>query len=383
MAFSHGFSVRIFLGFVLAMLTSACSLLLVMPAQAAPQAHLTSSCRDFAHLPVALGSGQPVQYSVYGQLCNPASGPSKVVLLLLHGATYDHYYWDWPNTPSHPTWSQQYSAARALNAIGYSTFNIDRIGIGPPPTLPGGPTLVGGSSQPLPGTLVDLSANAYVVHTLVLGLKSGSVNGTALGVSFRKVLLVGHSLGSYTSIMEVTSFHDVEGVVLTGYAHLINLNAPFLVTQASTDQGANGRFAGLDDHYLTTQDNTRAGAFYYATTSDPNVVAFDEQIKQTVTDAEFNQVLTIASSSPNLTTQITVPVLEILGQKDVLFCANNDPACGSDAAFAQEEAPFFPHAQLKAETVPATGHDLNLHFTAQATYGMIGGWARQHFPANI
>lgn len=367
--------------FILVALTT-CSILFATPVLAASQK--ISQCQDFTQLPVALGPNQPATSTIFGQLCNPAGGPSKVVLLLLHGATYDHYYWDWPNTPTQPGWSAQYSAVRALNAAGYSTFNIDRIGIGPPPAIAGGPTLVGGSSQPA-SNLIDITANAYVVHTVVTGLRNGSVNGTSLGVSFTKVILVGHSFGSIIAIEEIATYQDVDGVILTGGAHKINPNLPLFLVQASTDPGAQGRFATLDAGYLTTQDGTRGEAFYYGPTSDPNVVAFDEETKQTVTAAEINQALSFLFANPSPTVQITVPVLMLVGQFDAQICnvGTGGSDCSGSAAFQAQEAPFFPNApSFQAQVIPEAGHDLNLHYTAHQTYSIMGDWALANFPPN-
>src|SRR5437879_2236097 len=71
------------------------------------------TCQSF-NVPVGLGPGQPDQYTIYGELCNPTSGPSQTVQLLVAGASYSHVYWDFPYQP------QTYSYVRALNAVGYS-----------------------------------------------------------------------------------------------------------------------------------------------------------------------------------------------------------------------------------------------------------------------
>src|SRR5258708_5776895 len=65
------------------------------------------------YVPVALGAGQPAQYSIYGQLCLPAIGPGNTIQVLVPGATYDHIYWDFPYQP------KIYSYVRAMNAAGY------------------------------------------------------------------------------------------------------------------------------------------------------------------------------------------------------------------------------------------------------------------------
>src|ERR1700730_8867100 len=75
-------------------------------------------CQSY-NVPVALGDGQLLQYSIYGELCNPSGGPSNTVQLLIPGCTYGHIYWNFPTVDGVP-----YSYVQAANAAGYSTFNI-------------------------------------------------------------------------------------------------------------------------------------------------------------------------------------------------------------------------------------------------------------------
>jgi hypothetical protein len=51
----------------------------------------STSCQSFT-VPVALEEGQALNYSIYGELCNPASGASTTVQLLVAGATYGHIF---------------------------------------------------------------------------------------------------------------------------------------------------------------------------------------------------------------------------------------------------------------------------------------------------
>lgn len=318
------------------------------------------ACQSYNVSNLALGAGQPANNTIYGELCHPATGPSHTVQLLISGVSYSHLYWDWPQTPG------LYSAVSYFTGEGYSTFNIDRIGIG-------------NSSHPASSS-VTLQSNAYIVHELVGRLKAGTIGG----VTFSRVILVGHSFGSYVSISEETSYHDVDGIVLTGYTHLLNPGTVTLLVSetipANTDPS--GRFSGLDSGYLTTAPGTRGGVFYYqpGKHSNPDVIAYDEQTKQTYTAQEVAGITTFPN---NLTQQINVPVLEVVGQEDALYCGQGAVDCSSNASVSQEESPFFsPSAQLQVQVIPVTGHDLNLHLTAQETYSAIIAWSKLHVPSN-
>lgn len=343
---------------------SLCWLGEARPAQATTR---PTRCLSY-QLPVALASGLPLQYSIYGELCNPSSGPSHTVQLLLPGSTYNHTYWDFPTIDG-----VSYSYVQAANAAGYSTLNIDRIGTGQ-------------SSHPdLALVSVTIETNAYIVHEIVQDLLNGEDGLQA----FRKVLLVGHSLGSITALVEAgtLAYNDVSGVILTGLLHLVNATA--LTALATTLYPAilDPSFitAGYGLSYITTEPGTRVSDFYYAPNADPNVVARDEATKDIASLGElatFVEPLILGTSE-----QITVPVLLVVGQQDDLFCgllANN---CSCAATVLQAEAPYYsPQAHLQVDVVPASGHDVNLqpghdaqgNATSPAWFSTGLAWSEQY-----
>src|SRR6266852_2108580 len=71
-------------------------------------------------VPVTLTSGVPAHLA--GHLCTPARARPRVVLLLLHGATYNSSYWSWPQDPANRPFVWQ-----ALGA-GYAVLLPDRRG---------------------------------------------------------------------------------------------------------------------------------------------------------------------------------------------------------------------------------------------------------------
>src|SRR5262249_48040242 len=135
-------------------------------------AEATLQCSEHA-LPVTLAPGETTTFQVIGTLCSQGSAAGKTVQLLLHGSTYARYYWDFPYQPEH------YSYVRAATKRGYATFNLDRIG--------------NGASDHPNGNLVNMDANAFVVHQVVQALRAGQVTSQ----SFAKVIVVGHSMGSF------------------------------------------------------------------------------------------------------------------------------------------------------------------------------------------
>jgi len=337
------------------------------PTRAAPRspssspASVSSSPRPDCHpatVPVALAAGEALRYRVFGELCLPASarGRTPTVHLAIHGATYSHLYWHWPYQ------SKVYSYVDHLLAAGYAVFAVDRIG-------------VGRSSHP-PGAAVTMDVNSFVIHQLVGALRRGSVGK----VAFRRVVLVGHSLGSIAGLAEASSYQDVDGLVLTGISHFSPSGASSLpsLVQANRDP----RFAGrkLDKDYLTTSPGSRSMNFLFSAESDPRLLALDEAIKETVTTAELETSGSVLTSGTSFA--IRVPVLMIAGQFDPSVCGGA-PICASSeatvAAFAASEAPFFPtEACLQTIVIPDAGPDLNLEPSAPKTYAVIRAWSDRY-----
>ena len=301
--------------------------------------------------PVALSPGEAADNTIVAWLC--ARGPiaGRTIQVLLHGGTYDHNYWDFPLHP------EQYSYVRALTDAGYVTLNLDRLGSG-------------SSSHPNPDILT-LHANAFTVHQIVQALRAGQVNVSGFGpVGGSRVILVGHSLGSYISAIEASTYGDVDGVVLSAYSHTVGPGTPILesdVYPAAFDP----KFAslGLPLDYLTTLPGTRGQAFYYLPGADPAVIAEDEVLKQTVAVGELTD---LDSSFPE-SLGIHVPTLVADGDFDAIDC--NAPSCSRSGSLATEASNFGPDACVQVADIPFSGHDLNLHRNAPAWFGVALLWS--------
>lgn len=321
---------------------------LAQPANTAP-----TTCQSVT-VPVALVDGGPKAYSVSGKLCLPASGQANSVILTVHGATYDHNYWDWPYIP------QIYSFRNFMMNAGYAVFVYDRIGDGL-------------SSHPV-STDISVNSDGFVAHELVQALRQGQINGYA----FKHVVLAGHSLGSYTSWVEAGLYRDVDAVILTGIAHKISSTIGTLLSQDIYPAQQDPAFQnlGLDAGYLTTRPGARNAMFYYSVTTDPNVVQLDEKLKQTATQTELNGVF---ATGPGTATYysgfINVPILIVDGQYDLIFCGNGAVDCSSSASLQSAEKPYYSASpSVTSFVVPASGHDVNLEVTAPIWYGVSLQW---------
>jgi hypothetical protein len=241
-----------------AVITAAAALSALAAAQA-PGAQATSvlALTCSAHtFPVRIADPGPASQAMWGQLCYRGNHEPATVQLLVHGATYNHLYWDLPYGDGY------YSYVDAATAVGYATFDIDRIGEGT-------------SSHP-PSSQLDLAAGAVALHDAVTALRSGRMDGNA----FRHVIMVGHSVGSAETWLEAARYDDVDALIVTGALHAISPDISALQNDlypAAYDPAFAG--TGLDTGYLTTLPGTRGHLYYDPATANPAVVAADEATK--------------------------------------------------------------------------------------------------------
>jgi hypothetical protein len=287
-------------------------------------------------VPVTLGV---LPETMAGTLCVPVGVDTATVAVLVPGATYNQTYWDFPYQPD------TYNFRLAMNDAGYATFTVDRLGSG-------------ASSHPL-SALLTSTGQAAAVHQVIQDLRAGTIGGRA----FAKVVIGGHSLGSTIAILEAGTYHDDDGVLLTGIAHQLNPSSllddllvslrPAFLDPAFADKG-------YDPGYMTTVPGTREADFYDPDTTDPAVLAVDEATKDVVTDTELADGVGIGILTP-YSLAITAPVLIADGTNDQLVCRSLTGGCASAAALHAQESPYYGAAAcLQTFVLPDSGHDINL-----------------------
>lgn len=326
---------------------------LLLPAAAATAVELGTRCRDVS---IPIRFGQPsMPASIYGRLCLPAGRPPRTAQLLVHGAAYDHDFWD------PPVGKGAYSYARVALVAGYATLAIDRIGSGR-------------STRPH-SSLVTYDAQVSSLHQVAQALRSG-----ALGAGFARVEYIGHSFGSAYGVGLAAAYPgDLDAVVLTGSGHRVSPAFSQLVAANYYPANNEPRFSGLDPGWLTSRPGSLPALHYYLPTVSPRVLDYDERTKQVVSATEFSTRPDLSMLMP----RIHVPVLIITGQQDVHYCAKDNIDCSSQASFHQAEAPYFaPDACLSTWVVAATGHNLPLHYTGPFSALRIVAWSLRTVSVN-
>jgi hypothetical protein len=216
------------------------------PAAAAQAAGLPALTCSAHTLAVRIADPGPADHDLRGQLCYRGSHEPATVQLLVHGATYNHLYWNFPYGNGY------YSYVDAATAAGYATFDTDRIGDGT-------------SSHP-PSSELTLDAGAVPLHDAVTALRKGAVDGHA----FQHLIMVGHSVGSVEAWIEIARYHDVDAVIITGALHAMTPGIGALESDLcpAADAPAFGGF-GLDPGCLTTLPGTRGSLFRDLATFQP------------------------------------------------------------------------------------------------------------------
>jgi pimeloyl-ACP methyl ester carboxylesterase len=311
-----------------------------------------ASCQEY-RVPVSVADGLVGSYHIAGILCRPAGTASPTVQLLVPGATYDHIYWDFPMAG--------YSYARYAADHGQASFAIDRFNTG--------------DSSMLPSALVTVQLDANVLHQVVGALRAGRVGGAR----FTKVVLAGHSLGSIIVADEAATYHDVDGVILTGFTNYpsVEFAAGLATAQVVIPaQLASPKFARQPLGDLSTPPGGRARWFYDTSDANPAVIAEDDATESVITAGEM------ASLAPPLvlpeTNLINVPVLLAQGQNDIIFACVLT-TCHNAALLRSTEGPRFTAApSLDTFVLPGAGHDINLSRNRTQFFHVATAWVTSH-----
>ena len=225
---------------------------------------------------------------------------------------------------------------------------IDRLGSGSSSRPPTDGVLADAGSEALQGVVKELS-------------KAITTSG--------KVFAAGHSAGSSLIIRAAAAYGDLDGIVVTGFLHATGSGGG-LYGPATQPAGDDPKFKGdvsVPTGYVTTRAGVRP-LFYYPWNADEWVVEKDDLTKDATSGVDPGGV---ADERTNGTyaKQLKVPVLTIIGQRDLLFCT--PPLCPE----AQREASFYPLSP-SVETIvrPRTGHSIALHDNAEATNDKLADW---------
>ncbi len=214
---------------------------------------------------------------------------SKPVLIMLHGESSSHTEFDF---------APGFRAAPEIAHQGFPVVALDRVGYGE-------------SSHPNGDTL-NFTTSAGYVHEVVQTVRNG-----ALGFVPTSVALLGSSAGSYLTIVEAGTYHDVDGVIVGFDTALLQPTVlPVLAANAS------GWFAQGD--YFDYGADFRAQFFYSEPFAVQSIIDLDNATRTLIPRAELQSAL--ANGSGPFRSLISVPVLLLQADSDHIFVPQDDSA---------------------------------------------------------
>ncbi|KAH8726413.1 Alpha/Beta hydrolase protein [Phaeosphaeriaceae sp. PMI808] len=287
-------------------------------------------------------------YEISGTFCSPktpaGNGREKTVLLTTHGLAYDRRYWDSTYKPD------EYSFVEAMINEGYSIFFYDRLGTG--------------RSQVISGYINQAEIQVEIIATLASLIRDGSYTGT-IGKP-KKLVLVGHSYGSYTSNLAVAKYPKLaDATVLTGMAYAgdsdgkksLEAMAPRIASSLNPD-----RFSQLDTGYVLAADiYTHINTFFKAPAYEADAARHAYSINAPLAVTEYLSIATKSPVAPNFEGAVLVTT----GEFDFLAC---DGECYS--SFAKQRLDMiFPKSRFRETFVhPDAGHAINFATNATGFY---------------
>jgi pimeloyl-ACP methyl ester carboxylesterase len=300
-------------------------------------------------------AGGPLK--MVGYLYYHGAYQNRPLQVLLHGATYNNKYWDFPSVNG-----RDYSYARYMAVRKYAVLALDLPGAGE--SVVSRNVQTGAPAGPN-GFALTLAESAVAINQVLTAMKSES-NPT--GHAFSPVVLVGHSAGSINATVVQGAFgHPADALVVTGSRHLTGqvLSIPAvqdLIQQLFTLVQALAPF-----EYFQLPAAIRQALFYHAAGADPAVVAVDNLTMDWWSHGElFSTFFAFLDPRIDQPWLVTGKVLIQVSRNDNLF----------PGVFMEDEAALWTGTTPTIEVLEGIGHDFNLHLNREESWRRIDGWLR-------
>jgi pimeloyl-ACP methyl ester carboxylesterase len=290
--------------------------------------------------PVTLssGSGDVVAYLYYH-----GSYQNRPLQVLVHGATYNHRYWDFPSING-----VDYSYARYMAARGYAVLAVD---------LPGA-----GESLKPSGEQVTLFETGEAMRQVLVALRTGN---NSLAHVFGPIVLVGHSAGSINATYVQGNWNLADALVLTASRHLVGdaLTLPAVQAILPVLNQLVTAFASFP--YFQLPALFRTLLFYHQAAADPAVVAADNATMDSWTNGQlFTTFIAFFNPALDNPQNVTSPVLIQLGEFDALFPAD----------LPGVERGLWTSTDPEIQALAGIGHGFNLHVNHETGWRLIDEW---------
>lgn len=226
---------------------------------------------------------------------------------------------------------------------------------------------------------VQMPLQTELLHQLISMVKTNTTSSKTnpLGKTFPKIVLVGHSLGSYLSIALARSYPlDASALVLTGYSSRQNTlhvrSAPWVSAPLVFPDRFSSTLYHHNLEYLTVATLEGREKGFYDNATDAAGRTYDPELART--DYEYSDASTLGElvSSGDWgrgAEEFRGAVLVATGQRDWVMCSPPEESC---VRRLRETGKTFPRARRYEIWAPEeTGHDLTLSYSAGETLRVV------------
>jgi pimeloyl-ACP methyl ester carboxylesterase len=300
-------------------------------------------------------AGGPLK--MVGYLYYHGSYQNRPLQVLLHGATYNHKYWDFPSING-----RDYSYARYMAVRKYAVLALDLPGAGESVVSRNAQT---GAPAGPDGFALTLGESAAAVNQVLIAMKSA---GNPTGHAFTPVVLVGHSAGSINATVVQGAFeHPADALVVTGSRHLTGQILTVPAVQGLIQQLFALVQALAPLEYFQLPGAVREALFYQAGGADPAVVAVDNLTMDWWSHGElFSTFFAFLDPRIDQPWLVNGRVLIQVSQNDNLF----------PGVFMEDEAALWSGTTPTIHVLEGLGHDFNLHLNREESWRGIHEWLR-------
>jgi pimeloyl-ACP methyl ester carboxylesterase len=197
--------------------------------------------------------------------------------------------------------------------------------------------------------------------------------GNPMGRAFPRLVLVGHSFGTFSSTYALGSYGNLaDAFVATGWTNspgIVPIDPDFIASLFATS-------------YITTPPEVRTALFYAPQYADPAVIAYDnDTLADTITRGFLADAVGVFTARAlgdvaqikalTRVDQVGVPVFVQLADADALFPASLGPA---------EPALYSAAPSVVVDTLTGMGHSFNLHLARATSWDRIDSWITATLP---
>ncbi len=293
-------------------------------------------------------------YEVRGRLVGPAHAleDPEAVTLFLHGLSYGEFFANYSEQPG-------YNFAQKQAEDGHVTVVVDRLGYD--------------SSDKPEGAGICFGSQADIAHQMVEQLRSGdyATEDGAGSPSFSTVVLAGHSVGGIIVQAEAYSFGDIDGLMVLSYSDTDVSPAAMMALQTAVAECEAGGGPVEGDsgpggyvYFGAATPEMFIMAHFFTDNADPTVVQTTASMRNRDPCGDITSYMAAVDTNLANIDQIDVPVLVATGGEDAIYPVPADKQAslltGSD--------------DVTAVTIPATGHAVTLHRTADEFQAEVSQW---------